>query len=333
MGIKNNPRSGMSWSGVRKILEQENICSSLKGRIQYFQTRYRGAHDQIGRVAIRLDDKEIFNSDYFDHHQKEFEIGKKSNVFDERGWYLNNPVGYKEVLNEVKNQGGYASFYNAFYDYHNISIDKSLSSADPMVRLFAILDRRVGKRRLQKLAFEVSNQPKWLQVFYRLRFEADGIIVHHSELVKISVDDTKRQLYSCFKMKIKYNADFQTLGTQLEELLLKIALKVESIAWYVFDTNNDDSFNEPIDYYENTILLADKVKKIEQFHYGVFIAVGLDEKINWDNDYLPDTEEDEGIQHKKAILEIRAMDTSYFEVYFRDLALASIFDKLGDNLK
>jgi len=333
MGIKNSPRSGISWSKMRKILEQENMCNSLKGRIQYFQTRYRGAHDQHGRIAIRLDGKEIFNSDYFDSCQKEFEIGKETNVFDERGWFLNNHDGYEELLNEVKNQGGYSSFYNAFYDYHNISIDESLNSSDPMVRLFAILDRRVGKRRLQKLAFEINSQPKWLQVFYRLRFEADGIIVHSSEPMKISVDDTKRQLYSCFKMKVKYNADFQTLGTQLEDLLLKIAHKKGNLAWYVFDTNDNETFSEPIDYYENTTLLADKVKEVEQFHYGVFIAFGLDEKINWDNDYLPDTEEDEGIQHKRAILEIRAMDTSYFEVYFRDLALANIFDKLAENLK
>ena len=65
MGIKGDPRPGLSWSAIRKILEHEKICDSLKGRVQYFQTRYRDSHDQIGRIAIRLDGEEIFNSDYY----------------------------------------------------------------------------------------------------------------------------------------------------------------------------------------------------------------------------------------------------------------------------
>ena len=30
---------GLSWSAMRKVLEDENICDSLKGRVQYFVTR------------------------------------------------------------------------------------------------------------------------------------------------------------------------------------------------------------------------------------------------------------------------------------------------------
>ncbi|MDL2259126.1 hypothetical protein LJC42_08300, partial [Eubacteriales bacterium OttesenSCG-928-K08] len=64
---------GLSWSAMRKVLEQENICESLKGRIQYFATRYRKSHDQEGRVAIRLDGEEIFKSDFFDWDTKRHE--------------------------------------------------------------------------------------------------------------------------------------------------------------------------------------------------------------------------------------------------------------------
>ena len=59
MGIKSRPSPGISWSDMRKTLERENICSSLKGRIQYFQTRYRGAHDQHSRIAFRFDEKKF----------------------------------------------------------------------------------------------------------------------------------------------------------------------------------------------------------------------------------------------------------------------------------
>jgi len=75
------------------------------------------------------------------------------------------------------NKGGFGhfAFYNAFHSYSNSSIEDSLAAPDPVIRLFAILDKRVGKRRLKKIVSEVGNQPEWLQFFYRLRLEADGI--------------------------------------------------------------------------------------------------------------------------------------------------------------
>ena len=39
--------------------------------------------------------------------------------------------------------------------------------------MLAILDRRVGKRSLSALRDTVSQQPEWLQNFYRLRMDAE----------------------------------------------------------------------------------------------------------------------------------------------------------------
>ena len=173
MGIKERPSPGISWSAMRRILEQDNICDPLKGRIQYFQTNYRGAHDQTGRAAIRLDGKEVFQCDYFNSSGKYYdawhEIGQKKT--DEPYWER-----HKQATLIASSQVGTHYFYNAFYEYHNNSIDKSLASLDAMVRLFAILDKRVGKRRLHKLLSEVEMQPEWLQLFYKLRLEVEGII-------------------------------------------------------------------------------------------------------------------------------------------------------------
>lgn len=41
--------------------------------------------------------------------------------------------------------------------------------------MFAILDRRVGKRTLVKLMNEVEKELEWLKPFYLLRFEAENI--------------------------------------------------------------------------------------------------------------------------------------------------------------
>lgn len=166
---------GYSWSAMRKILEVENICDSLKGRIQYFATRYRESHDEEGRVAIRLDGKEIFKSCFYDWQAKRDLVIKSNVISKEQAKSYWDYWGKVHI--ETKNFAGFDQygFYEAFYEYHNQSIEKSLASSDPVVRMFAVFDKRVGKRRLQNIFSEIELQPVWLQVFFRLRLEADGI--------------------------------------------------------------------------------------------------------------------------------------------------------------
>jgi len=38
-----------------------------------------------------------------------------------------------------------------------------------------ILDRRTGKRTLEKLKPTVDEQPEWLRYFYQLRLESEGL--------------------------------------------------------------------------------------------------------------------------------------------------------------
>ena len=51
-----------SWSKIRKKLEQEYLCESLKGHVQYFFTIYHGGPDDPGRFAVRVDGKEVWNA-------------------------------------------------------------------------------------------------------------------------------------------------------------------------------------------------------------------------------------------------------------------------------
>ena len=176
MGRKKFPNSGISWSAMRKILEQDNLCDSLKERIQYFTTRYRESHDQEGRVAIRLDGKEIFRSCFYDWQSKRDDVVNSKTISKEQAssyWDY-----WDKIHLETKNHGGFDQygFYEAFHEYTNQNIEKSLISSDPVVRLFAIMDKRVGKRRLEVLSLEVEKQAEWLQVFFKLRLEAEGIV-------------------------------------------------------------------------------------------------------------------------------------------------------------
>ena len=66
-------------------------------------------------------------------------------------------------------------FYAAFQEFDNQSMETSLSSENPIVRIFALLDRRLGKRRLAALEETMEQELDWVRPFYLLRIEAEGL--------------------------------------------------------------------------------------------------------------------------------------------------------------
>ncbi|MBQ8195583.1 MAG: hypothetical protein IJZ47_09470 [Oscillospiraceae bacterium] len=162
-----------TWSGIRAKLENDYLAPSLRGRIQYFATTYSKCPDHEGRAAVRLDGEEILKSSYFEKmiaHSREFH-----KLYEGTGKSYGEC--WMQAFDEAVNAGEFDQrvFYRAFEEYDNQSIEQSLESTCPIVRLFAILDRRVGKRRLIKLRERISDELDWLKPFYLLRFEAEGI--------------------------------------------------------------------------------------------------------------------------------------------------------------
>ena len=69
-----------------------------------------------------------------------------------------------------------ADFINSLTIYLKTDIITSLNSDNYLLRVFAYMDRRVGKRMLVKIKDDVEKLPDWVKQFYRIRCEADGII-------------------------------------------------------------------------------------------------------------------------------------------------------------
>ena len=67
-------------------------------------------------------------------------------------------------------------FYNAFAEFDQQSIEMSLKSENLIVRIFAVLDRRVGKRRLALMKETIEEEPDTFQEFYAIRLKAEGLI-------------------------------------------------------------------------------------------------------------------------------------------------------------
>ena len=76
---------------------------------------------------------------------------------------------------ESRTEYGDHEFCDALKIYRNQDIQASISSENPLVRMFAVLDRRIGKRTLEKLKETVDSQPAWLANIYRLRLDAEKI--------------------------------------------------------------------------------------------------------------------------------------------------------------
>lgn len=66
-------------------------------------------------------------------------------------------------------------FYQAFAEFDHQSIEKRLASDNLLIRIFALPDRQVGKRRLEKMGLAMNHEPTVIQMFYTIRVEAEGI--------------------------------------------------------------------------------------------------------------------------------------------------------------
>ena len=165
----------ISWSAMHKKLETENLCDSLKGQITYFATRYRKSHDEMGRVAVLLNGKEVLQSSWFEWAKKSHEIFEATRGPRNKG--LKHDEYWKKVDIETHNQYGFDQFcfYSAYYEYANQSIENSLNAADPIVKMFAVLDRHVGKRTLENIKSSLDSLPEWLRYFYELRLKSEGL--------------------------------------------------------------------------------------------------------------------------------------------------------------
>ena len=77
-----------------------------------------------------------------------------------------------DKLNE--NPGRIGDFYEAFHLFDTQPVQQSLCSENRIVRLFAVLDRRVGRRTLMKLRDSLSTQTPAFRKLYEIRMQAEA---------------------------------------------------------------------------------------------------------------------------------------------------------------
>ncbi len=163
-----------SWSNLKKQMN-DLLCDSLKDRITYFYTRYHKDRGLFGRATINFDKSEIIAFSW--------DVGIDIQWDDEYGAYMENQdVDQATIHNTLMNEKwmpdgtlSHHDFLQAVITYLKTDITTALSSDNYILRVFAYMDRRVGKRTLLKIKDEVEALPMWVKQFYRIRMEAEGL--------------------------------------------------------------------------------------------------------------------------------------------------------------
>ncbi|MDE6641753.1 MAG: hypothetical protein K2K63_14655 [Acetatifactor sp.] len=161
-----------TWSGIRKKLETEYLAQSLRGHIQYYVTSYSRSPDHHGRAAIRYDGQEIISGCYWNNWVKA-DLFPRDEKYDKR---MSTEMAYMDDTALKLGIFDEYCFYEAFNKFDNQSIEESLKSDDLIVRIFAVLDRRIGKRRLELMKETIADEPQTFREFFAIRAKAEGLL-------------------------------------------------------------------------------------------------------------------------------------------------------------
>lgn len=159
------------WSKTRKAM-YERLAPALKDRVEYdfkyIRPRQRTeppanpkCHCEFCSFhryfAIKVDKEQIMISNNQIYYERNFPITMEKK--EARGLF------------EI------ADVAEAMHQYLNVnSIEECLSKENYLLYLFAILDRRVGKRRIRVIYEQMEQEPEWIRRFIKLRAEAEKII-------------------------------------------------------------------------------------------------------------------------------------------------------------
>ena len=174
-----------SWSYLKKQMNGF-LCDSLKNRISYFYTTYHEVHNAYGRASINLDNKKIVSFSWTNSYTKTEDIKEQYKIignvpsalenFDESKKIYHMTVDFLEKNKWMVNCNlCETDFLFSITAFLKTDITTSLNSDNYLLRIFAFIDRRVGKRTLVKIKNEIESLPNWVKQFYFIRCEAENI--------------------------------------------------------------------------------------------------------------------------------------------------------------
>ncbi|MCZ1265273.1 hypothetical protein [Paenibacillus tundrae] len=185
----------MSWSKLKQQLESF-LSPTLVDRVEYRATSYRYSPDKSGNCYITVDKKNVLNmSDITGSirwYLTEQEIKNDPDLLipvsheeieairkETKGTV---PEDRLQVIGRSRKSSGHAkellsaqavlsksNFTVAATTFLSISIEESLESHDILLNILALIDRRVGKKRILNMSEQIKLKHPAVQYFYELR--------------------------------------------------------------------------------------------------------------------------------------------------------------------
>lgn len=160
----------MRWSKVKKLVE-DSFAESVKGRVKVYSTHYSLC--TCGRGWITVDKKELVNL------CTELSRNKYRAVFHESSNV--SCAAHSGVLNEERTpnklveEGEFSRFdlHIACWNFLHQSIKDSLESENPLIKSLAVLNTRVGKCKLKKIAEQELHPLTRALLDFRVKAEAE----------------------------------------------------------------------------------------------------------------------------------------------------------------
>ena len=145
----------MRWSKLRSLVK-DGFAQSIARRVDINSTRYGNC--TCGHAWITLDGEVIANFCTLAHYNAQF----LDSAYRPRHQFAD----YGELSRQ--------DAYRACWEFvHSLTIEAALADPDPLVQSLAVLDRRLGRRRLTQL--DASLFHPLAAVLLRVRREAEGL--------------------------------------------------------------------------------------------------------------------------------------------------------------
>ena len=152
----------MRWSKLKRLVE-DGFAQSLAKRLTINSTAYGAC--SCGHACLSLDGKIIANFCTRAYWNREMDIlPERANKM-----YADQYAAY----GEMSRQGAYEACWEFV---HDITIEDALNDKDPLIQTLAIVDKRMGKRRLSQM--DASSLHPLAQKLLAERIRAEGIRAH-----------------------------------------------------------------------------------------------------------------------------------------------------------
>jgi hypothetical protein len=148
----------MPWSRLKKQVESR-FAATMVGRVELRATSYRHTHDEEGRGWITLDKEEVHNFCTIRFWIEQgtllqgIRAANSATDFHDPAQRAEYYHAYEQA-DEILEERGVRSkewFENSLKEYLSMTLEESLASKNFLHRALAVLDRRLGKRRLKTL--------------------------------------------------------------------------------------------------------------------------------------------------------------------------------------